>query len=94
MGLASGKHNSIPATPNLTEYNNYGDVNFGADRLVFIDGNVDVRLDVWYRSNDAPSRQSSDLRPEYLMAGGGHDWDSYDILDVSAEPQSTREAHL
>lgn len=47
-----------------------------------------------YHSNDAPARYSSDLHPEHLIAGAGHHWDSYGILDVLAEPQFIREAHL
>lgn len=85
---------SIPSTPNLTLWNQYGDFKFSAERLAFIDGNVDVWLDVCYHSNDAPARhQSSDLHPEYLIAGGGHHWDSYGVLDVDAEPQYIMQAH-
>jgi hypothetical protein len=31
---------------------------------------------------------------EYLINGGGHHWDSYGILDIDAEPDFIREAHL
>ena len=89
-----GKYNSIPPTPNLDYYNKYGGFNFSADRLAFIDGNTDVWLDVCYHSNNAPNRYSTDLHPEYLIAGAGHHWDSYGILDVTAETQFIREAHL
>jgi len=54
----------------------------------------DVWLDLCYHSNLAPPRHSSDLHPEYLIAGGGHHWDSYGILDLSAEPQYIQQAHL
>ena len=41
-------------------------------------------------------RYSTDLRPEYLINGGGHHWDSnslgYD--NITAEPDFIREAHL
>ncbi|KAI4247810.1 MAG: hypothetical protein LQ352_006090 [Teloschistes flavicans] len=90
----NGTFNSIPSTPNLTYYNNYGGGNITADRLALIDGNIDVWLDVCYHSNDAPPRYSTDLHPEYLIAGAGHHWDSYGIKDVEAEPQFIREAHL
>ena len=89
-----GNFNSIPATPNLNYYNRYGDFNISADRLAFIDGNIDVWLDVCYHSNDAPARYSTDLHPEYLIAGAGHHWDSYGILNVAAEPQFIQQAHL
>ncbi|TAQ91065.1 hypothetical protein B7494_g612 [Chlorociboria aeruginascens] len=55
---------------------------------------TDVWLDVCYHSNFAPPRVSSDLHPELLIAGAGHHWDSTGILDVEAEPQFIREAHL
>lgn len=55
---------------------------------------VDVWLDICYHSHFAPPRVSTDLRPEYLIAGGGHHWDSYGILDVAAEPDYIRGAHL
>jgi hypothetical protein len=29
-----------------------------------------------------------------LIAGGGHHWDSYGILDLAAEPQYIEQAHL
>ena len=89
-----GKYNTIPSTPDLTYYNRYGDFNISADRLALIDGNIDPWLDVCYHSNDAPPRYSTDLHPEYLIAGAGHHWDSYGILDVEAEPQFIQQAHL
>ena len=89
-----GEYNFIPSTPNLEYYDVYGGFNFSADRLAFIDGNIDVWLDVCYHSNDAPPRYSTDLHPEYLIAGAGHHWDSYGILDVGAEPQFIQQAHL
>ncbi|KAI1094397.1 peptidase S28 [Rostrohypoxylon terebratum] len=90
-----GKYNSIPSEPNTDAYNNFGAFNFSADRLAFIDGDQDVWLDLCYHSNFAPPRHvSSDLHPELLITGSGHHWDSYGILDVEAEPQFIREAHL
>ncbi|KAI9743707.1 MAG: hypothetical protein M1818_003023 [Claussenomyces sp. TS43310] len=81
-------------TPQLETYEKYGGYNLKADRLALIDGNTDVWLDLCYHSNDAPPRFSSDLHPEYLIAPGGHHWDSYGILNVSAEPQFMQQAHL
>jgi len=91
-----GTYNSIPSTgPDLSYYNSYGGFGLSADRLAFIDGDQDVWLDVCYHSNLAPERKlSSDLHPELLIAGAGHHWDSYGILDVAAEPQFIRNAHL
>ncbi|KAL9069355.1 MAG: hypothetical protein Q9157_006194 [Trypethelium eluteriae] len=89
----AGEYNTIPSTPDLTQYTKYGDFNFSAPRLAFIDGNQDVWLDLCYHSNDAPARYSSDLHPEHLIAGAGHHWDSYGIKDIPAEPQFIRNAH-
>lgn len=55
---------------------------------------TDVWLDLCYHSNNAPPRYSSNLRPEYLIAGGGHHWDSYGIRNISAEPQFIKQTHL
>lgn len=90
-----GQYNSVPPTgPNLWWYNHFGDLDFSADRLAFIDGDQDVWLDLCYHSNETPPRLSSDLHPELLISGAGHHWDSYGILDVDAEPQFIRNAHL
>ncbi|KAI4870831.1 peptidase S28 [Hypoxylon rubiginosum] len=90
----AGVSNSIPPTPDIDAYNNFGSFNFSADRLAFIDGDQDVWNDLCYHSNFAPPRTAStDLHPEYLITGAGHHWDSYGILDVEAEPQFIREAH-
>jgi hypothetical protein len=90
-----GHYNSIPPTPDLDRINDYGGYDVVADRLAHIDGGVDVWLDICYHSHFAPSpRVSTDLRPEYLIAGGGHHWDSAGILDVAAEPDYIRNAHI
>ncbi|KAK5113436.1 hypothetical protein LTR85_010864 [Meristemomyces frigidus] len=95
----AGEHNSIPSTPELWHINKYGGYNVSADRLAHIDGDQDVWLDVCYHSNDAPRRLSpnptdAEMHPQLLIAGAGHHWDSYGILNVSAEPQFIRNAHL
>jgi hypothetical protein len=91
----AGKHNTLPSTPDLQQYNKYGGFNISAPRLALIDGNTDVWLDLCYHSNLAPSpRISSDVHPSYLIAGAGHHWDSYGIKNVTAEPDFIREAHL
>ncbi|KAI1133010.1 extracelular serine carboxypeptidase-like protein [Nemania abortiva] len=90
-----GEYNKIPPSPDLNVYNSFGDFNFSADRLAFIDGDADVWNGLCYHSPQAPARrQTSDLHPELLITGSGHHWDSYGILNVEAEPQFIREAHL
>jgi hypothetical protein len=89
-----GKHNKLPVTPQLQDYNKYGGWNIQAPHLALIDGSTDVWLDLCYHSELAPKpRISSDTYPSYLIAGGGHHWDSYGIKNVSAEPAYIREAH-
>ncbi|KAI0195081.1 peptidase S28 [Xylaria flabelliformis] len=90
-----GKYNKVPSSPNLDVYNSFGDFNFTADRLAFIDGDQDVWNGLCYHSPLAPARrQTSDLHPELFITGAGHHWDSSGILNVEAEPQFIREAHL
>jgi len=92
-----GVYNSIPETPDLSWYNQYGGFDFKADRLAFVDGDQDVWLDLCYHSNLAPSPRYSDLdgnQVEHLISGGGHHWDSYGIKNIPAEPQFIRESHL
>ncbi|ETN44465.1 uncharacterized protein HMPREF1541_10135 [Cyphellophora europaea CBS 101466] len=93
-----GRYNSIdPNGPNLTYYDSYGDLNITAMNLALIDGSADVWNGVDYHSPDAGNRYPS-VNPsginEYFINGAGHHWDSYGILDVEAEPDMIREAHL
>jgi hypothetical protein len=85
-----GLTNTITSEPNLTWYNHYGNLNLTAPRLALIDGNTDVWKDVCYHSDDGPQRYGPD---QYLIAGGGHHWDSYGILDIDAEPDFIKAAH-
>ncbi|TGJ79842.1 hypothetical protein E0Z10_g8926 [Xylaria hypoxylon] len=90
-----GKYNKVPSSPDVDTYNSFGDFNFTAERLAFIDGDQDVWNGLCYHSPLAPARrQTSDLHPELLITGAGHHWDSAGILNVEAEPQFIREAHL
>lgn len=88
-----GKYNTLPSKPLIERYNKYGGLSVVADRLAHIDGDNDVWLDLCYHSNSAPKRHSTDLRPEYLITGAGHHWDSYGIGNIEKEPQFIREAH-
>lgn len=90
----NGTYNSIPPTPDLSQYAKYGGFNFSADRLAFVDGSSDVWNDLCYHSEDAPMRYSSDLHPELFINGAGHHWDSYGLKDNrTAEPQFIQNAH-
>ncbi|TVY16508.1 putative extracellular serine carboxypeptidase [Lachnellula arida] len=89
-----GKYNSIPSSPDLDRLNTYGAYNLSANRLALVDGGIDPWLDICVHSKYAPARESTDLRPAYLIAGAGHHWDSYGILNVSAEPLFIQQTHL
>ena len=92
--LYIGTYNTIPSTPDLSRWNSYGDFNFTADRLLFIDGSADVWRDLCYHSLLAPQREWDDLHPEHLINGAGHVWDLRTYDDVTTEPQWMREANL
>ncbi|RMD40690.1 hypothetical protein DV735_g4430, partial [Chaetothyriales sp. CBS 134920] len=79
-----------PDGPNLTWYNKYGDFNISAPRLALIDGGSDVWRDVCYHGHNASTRYGEN---QFLITGGGHHWDSYGILNISAEPDFIRAAH-
>ncbi|KAI1633769.1 serine carboxypeptidase S28-domain-containing protein [Biscogniauxia mediterranea] len=95
-----GTYNAVPPSPDLSAYTSFGGYSLRADRLAFIDGDQDVWNGLCYHSPLAPEpwRQqdagAGALHPELLVTGAGHHWDSYGILDVDAEPQFVREAHL
>jgi hypothetical protein len=86
-----GKYNAIPPTPDLERWNVYGNFNFTADRLLFIDGSADPWRDLCYHAKLAPSRYWTDEHPEHLINGAGHVWDLRTLENVDAEPQFIRE---
>ncbi|KAI0467796.1 peptidase S28 [Xylaria cf. heliscus] len=87
-----GKYNSIPPTPNHAKWNVYGDFNFKADRLLFVDGSADAWGHLTYHSDIAPPRTSWDTQPEHLINGAGHVWDIHTLENIDDEPQFMREA--
>lgn len=93
-GFPPGQYARIPHTPDLGQYNKYGGLAVVADRLAHVDGSIDPWLDICYHSTQAPDRYSTDLRPELLISGAGHHWDSSGIKNIPAEPQFIRNAHL
>ncbi|KAI1810713.1 peptidase S28 [Poronia punctata] len=89
-----GEYSKVPPQPDVGAYNSFGDFNLTAPRLAFIDGDQDVWNGLCYHSPIAPPRNQSSGVEELLITGAGHHWDSAGILDVQAEPQFIREAHL
>ncbi|KAI8625497.1 peptidase S28 [Xylariaceae sp. FL1651] len=87
-----GKYNSIPSTPDLDRWNVYGDFNFTADRLLFVDGSADPWKDLCYHSDLAPQRYWTDSQPAHLINGAGHVWDLRTLEDITTEPQFIRAA--
>ncbi|KAI1346399.1 peptidase S28 [Xylaria sp. FL0043] len=86
-----GKYNQIPASPDLAKWNVYGDFNFKAERLLFVDGSADPWKDLCYHSDLAPQRHW-ESQPEHLINGAGHVWDLRTLDDINAEPQFIRAA--
>ncbi|KAI0536188.1 peptidase S28 [Xylaria digitata] len=86
-----GKYNSIPASPDFSKWNGYGDFDFKADRLLFVDGSADPWKGLCYHSDLAPPR-NWDAQPQHLINGAGHVWDLRTLDDVDAEPQFVRAA--
>ncbi|KAI1266287.1 peptidase S28 [Xylariaceae sp. FL1019] len=85
-----GKYNKIPKTPDLDRWNVYGDFNFTADRLLFLDGTGDPWRDLCYHSTQAPQRYWTDEHPEHLISGAHHVWDLRTYSNVDDEPQFVR----
>ncbi|KAI8946631.1 peptidase S28 [Xylaria longipes] len=86
-----GKYHSIPASPDLAKWNVYGDFNFKADRLLFMDGSADPWKDLCYHSDLAPPRTGFE-QPQHLINGAGHVWDLRTLDDINGEPQFVRAA--
>ena len=81
--------------PNTTHYEQYGGYNISAPRLAFIDGAADVWNELCYHGTNATAAHNN-LRygdNQLLITGAGHHWDSYGILNISAEPDQIRAAH-
>lgn len=87
---------AVPATgPNLTYYEQYGGFNISAPRLALIDGSADVWNQLCYHSLNATAAHDGVRYGEnqQFINGAGHHWDSYGILNISAEPDYIRAAH-
>ncbi|KAI0041435.1 peptidase S28 [Auriscalpium vulgare] len=89
-----GKFFTVPQLPNVTAVNALGDFDIAADRLAFIDGEVDP----WrpYTPNSqyyASPRPDTVLRPFKVIPGGVHHWDENGLAKSTAEPQEIRAIH-
>ncbi|KAG6853090.1 hypothetical protein C0991_006984 [Blastosporella zonata] len=89
-----GKYFSVPALPNITAVNALGDFDLAADRLAFIDGEVDPwRPDTPHSQFYAKDRADTILRPFKLIPGAVHHWDEWGLLDLQDEPPAIQKIH-
>ncbi|KAG6816405.1 hypothetical protein H0H87_006209 [Tephrocybe sp. NHM501043] len=89
-----GKHFTVPALPNITAVNALGNFDLAADRLAFIDGEVDPwRPDTPHSQFYAKNRPDTVLRPFKLIPGAVHHWDEWGLLDLQDEPPEIQKIH-
>ncbi|KAF8628691.1 hypothetical protein AX15_003751 [Amanita polypyramis BW_CC] len=88
-----GEHFQVPNLPNVTAVNVLGDFYIAADRLAFIDGEVDPWLPNTPHSEYAQDREDTILRPFKLIPNGVHHYDEYGLRNISEEPPEIRQVH-
>ncbi|KAF8073998.1 serine carboxypeptidase S28-domain-containing protein [Lyophyllum atratum] len=88
-----GKHFVVPSLPNITAVNALGDFDLAADRLAFIDGEVDPWRPDTPHSDYAKNRKDTILRPFKLIPGAVHHWDEYGLPNLLDEPPEIRKIH-
>jgi len=88
-----GKYITVPALPNITAVNALGDFGIAADRLAFIDGEVDPWRPDTPQSDDAKKRADTILRPFKLIPHAVHHWDENGLPNILNEPPSIRQIH-
>ncbi|KAI0311252.1 peptidase S28 [Amylostereum chailletii] len=89
-----GKHMALPRLPNVAAVNTLGDFEIAADRLAFIDGEVDPwRPDTPHSQYYAKDRPDTILRPFKVIPGGVHHWDENGLADGTQEPLYIQKIH-
>ncbi|KAJ3503107.1 hypothetical protein NMY22_g18365 [Coprinellus aureogranulatus] len=88
-----GKYFKVPGLPNITAVNALGDFAIAADRLAFIDGEVDPWKPYTPHSDYAPDRKDTILRPFKLIPGGVHHYDEWGYENIFEEPEEIRKVH-
>ncbi|KAH6911475.1 serine carboxypeptidase S28-domain-containing protein [Coprinopsis sp. MPI-PUGE-AT-0042] len=88
-----GVHMRVPSLPNITVVNELGDFDLAADRLAFIDGEVDPWRPYTPHSRYADDREDTLLRPFKLIPGGVHHWDEWGLKNILEEPAEIRKIH-
>ena len=66
---------NISSVPDLQSINQYGGFGIAADRLAFIDGQVDAWKYATPHAPSAPKRNDTLDRPYYTIPDAGHHWD-------------------
>ncbi|KAH0585852.1 hypothetical protein H2248_007139 [Termitomyces sp. 'cryptogamus'] len=89
-----GKYFTVPRLPNITAVNALGDFDIAADRLAFIDGEVDPwRPDTPHSQFYAKDRPDTILRPFKLIPGAVHHWDEWGLPNIGDEPPEIQKIH-
>lgn len=88
-----GEHFTVPRWPDVHETNSRGSYYIAADRLAFIDGEIDPWRPVTPNSDVAPRRNSTTERPIHIIPRGVHHYDENGLKDHSQEPPEIRWVH-
>ncbi|KAH8977627.1 peptidase S28 [Lactarius akahatsu] len=90
-----GKHYVVPPLPDVSAVNSLGGFHIEADRLAFIDGEVDPWRPYTPHSTygGAVERDDTPLRPFKIIPGGVHHWDENGLKNSHEEPEEIRQVH-
>ncbi|KAI0030992.1 peptidase S28 [Vararia minispora EC-137] len=89
-----GEFFTVPRLPDVHSVNVLGNFDIAADRLAFVDGEVDPwRPDTPHSQYYAKNRTDTTLRPFKLIPGAVHHWDENGLADPSAEPPEIAQIH-
>ncbi|KZT44433.1 peptidase S28 [Sistotremastrum suecicum HHB10207 ss-3] len=89
-----GKDMSIPTWPNVTSVNSLGDFDLAADKLAFIDGDIDPWRPATPHSDYAHDRRDTIQRPFKLIPNAVHHYDEYGLRNIEDEPAEILKIHL
>ncbi|KAF8586289.1 peptidase S28 [Ramaria rubella] len=93
LAFPPGEHFIVPSWPNVTAVNALGDFDIAADRLAFVDGEIDPWRPATPHSDYASPRNDTILRPFKLIPGGVHHWDENGLRDSEQEPADIQKIH-
>ncbi|KAI0278577.1 serine carboxypeptidase S28-domain-containing protein [Russula aff. rugulosa BPL654] len=90
-----GKHYRVPPLPNVAAVNALGGYHIAADRLAFIDGEVDPWRPYTPHSTYGGAGERNDTlsQPFKVIPGGVHHWDENGLRDGEREPNEIRQIH-